>query len=322
MYPAPSVIVFTVASGAGYGLLFLLATLALSGVMPGGLGFGLASFALALLLITGGLVSSTLHLGHPERAWRALSQWRSSWLSREGVAAVLTYAAAALFALGWIVEPGIAGRSWRAEGISALGALGTLILAPLTVLSTAMIYASLKPIHAWCNGWVVPGYLANGLASGGVLLLALARLFGAGEAFHVALALAALVAAFWIKRSHWAFCDRTRSRSTAASATGLGPVGRVRLLDAPHTETNYLLREMGFVVARKHAAKLRTCALALGYGAPTACAILSLAMAGVGGTLVSTVGALSALGGMLVERWLFFAEARHTATLYYGSSNA
>ncbi len=46
---------------------------------------------LALVLIGGGLLSSTLHLGNPQRAWRALSQWRSSWLSREGVMAMLTF---------------------------------------------------------------------------------------------------------------------------------------------------------------------------------------------------------------------------------------
>jgi DMSO reductase anchor subunit len=33
--------------------------------------------ALAVGLVSVGLLSSTLHLGHPERAWRALSQWRS-----------------------------------------------------------------------------------------------------------------------------------------------------------------------------------------------------------------------------------------------------
>ena len=35
------------------------------------------ALALALLLITAGLLSSLKHLGRPERAWRALSQWRS-----------------------------------------------------------------------------------------------------------------------------------------------------------------------------------------------------------------------------------------------------
>ena len=69
--------------------------------------------ALALGLVTAGLLSSTMHLGRPERAWRAFSQWRTSWLSREGVASVVTFIPATLFAVGWIVFA-------RTEGIKPL----------------------------------------------------------------------------------------------------------------------------------------------------------------------------------------------------------
>ncbi len=34
------------------------------------------------------------------------------------------------------------------------------------------------------------------------------------------------------------------------------------------------------------------------------------------------LAALCALGGVLVERWRFFAEARHTGTLFYGAATA
>ena len=88
MNPAPSIIFFTVASGAGYGLLFWMGLLRPLGLVPGSVGFAVAAIGLSLVLIMLGLLSSTAHLGRPERAWRALSQWRSSWLSREGVAAV------------------------------------------------------------------------------------------------------------------------------------------------------------------------------------------------------------------------------------------
>ena len=91
MHPAYSVILFTTASGAGYGLLALLGLVGFNHGPASSLIFGLTAMVIALGLITIGLLSSTFHLGHPERAWRAFSQWRSSWLSREGVAAVLTY---------------------------------------------------------------------------------------------------------------------------------------------------------------------------------------------------------------------------------------
>ncbi|MGH6680808.1 MAG: dimethyl sulfoxide reductase anchor subunit family protein, partial [Bradyrhizobium sp.] len=142
MHPAYSVIFFTTATGAGYGLIALLGLLAAFGLVQPDLWFGLSSFGLAVCLIAAGLLSSTGHLGHPERAWRAFSQWRSSWLSREGVAAVLTFVPIGLLVLGWVVL----GRSggW----VAAVGIL-TAVCAAITVSSTAMIYASLKPIAQW-----------------------------------------------------------------------------------------------------------------------------------------------------------------------------
>src|SRR6266404_7452727 len=103
MTPAISVIFFTVSSGAGYGLLILLGIFASFGALPADRWFGFTAFALALTAITAGLLASTLHLGHPERAWRAFSQWRSSWLSREGVASLSTFPPAMVFAALWWV---------------------------------------------------------------------------------------------------------------------------------------------------------------------------------------------------------------------------
>jgi DMSO reductase anchor subunit len=34
------------------------------------------------------------------------------------------------------------------------------------------------------------------------------------------------------------------------------------------------------------------------------------------------LSAISVILGVLIERWLFFAEAKHTVTLYYGQSRA
>ena len=102
MHPAYSVIVFTTASGAGLGLLAWLALLGLLDLVATERWLGFTGLALAFVLITGGLLSSTSHLGRPERAWRAFSQWRTSWLSREGVAAVATYVPAGVLGIGWV----------------------------------------------------------------------------------------------------------------------------------------------------------------------------------------------------------------------------
>jgi DMSO reductase anchor subunit len=307
VHPAFSVIFFTTASGAGYGLLALLGLLAPWGVLPDSSLFGVVSSGLALGLVSAGLLASTGHLGRPERAWRALSQWRTSWLSREGVVSLATYVPAGLFALLWV----FGGR------LSPVLGLLTAIGAVATVICTAMIYRSLKPIQRWCNGWVVPNYVALSAMTGALWLAALAALFGALPAWLVWLSLTLILVGALLKLGYWRFIDRTRSASTAETATGLGRFGKVRLLDPPHTEENYLLQEMGYRIARKHASRLRLIAATLGFALPLVLMLGALALPDA-----AMAAAVLASLGILVERWLFFAEAKHTVTLYYGAATA
>ncbi len=315
MHPASSVILFTTSAGVGYGLLFLLGVLVPAGLMPAERWLGLAAMGLSLGTVTLGLLASTFHLGHPERAWRALSQWRSSWLSREGVLALLTFVPASIFAAGWVFFE-------TAEGVWAIAGLCAALGAVLTVASTGMIYASLKTIRQWHNPLVVPIYLAFSLTTGALWLAALLHFFGPGAPWADVFASASVMATWTLKVAYWRSMDGTGSASTPESATGLGALGTVRLLDPPHTQDNYLLREMGFRVARKHAEKLRRTALVVGFGATL---LLSVVAVFATGWLAASAALLAALTGSLgtvLERWLFFAEARHTVMLYYGARAA
>jgi sulfite dehydrogenase (quinone) subunit SoeC len=311
LHPAPSIILFTTASGAGYGLLLVLALGLLDGVVPPERALGTLGLGLAVALITGGLFASTLHLGHPERAWRAVSQWRSSWLSREGVAALLTYLPVLVLVLGWMVlgETG---------GIFALAAFLAAVGAVVTVWCTGMIYASLPPVREWRQPLVPWIYLAFALMGGAVLAHALLAAFGAQRLWAGVLAIVAAALAFGLKLAYWLAIDRAKGGPTVESATGLGGLGRVRQLDPPHTQTNYLLTEMAFRVARKHTRRLRALALVLGLGGGIGLTALALALPGLPAALVALLAALAVLAATAVERWLFFAEATHTVTLYYG----
>ena len=102
MHPALSIVFFTTASGAGFGLLLLLGLSAPLGWLPDSGWFAFVALATAAVLAVGGLGSSVFHLGRPERSWRAFSQWRSSWLSREGVFAALTFLPTIIFGIGWV----------------------------------------------------------------------------------------------------------------------------------------------------------------------------------------------------------------------------
>ena len=315
MHPALSIIFFTTAAGAGYGLLLLVGLAGPLGLLPATRWLGFVLMGLSLGLIAGGLLSSTFHLGHPERAWRALSQWRSSWLSREGVLALATFLPAGLYAIGWVFLQSVTGL-WALFGLlAAAGAVAT-------VYATAMIYASLKTIRQWHHPLTLPVYLLLGLTSGALFLNAVVYLFDVDYLWNDLLVILLLPVAWGLKVRYWRRIDSEPSVSTPESATGLGDWGKVRLLDPPHTEENYLMREMGFQVARKHSMKLRRQALIFGLTLPFVLAIIALLTSGWLAIVAAVLAAASGALGVVIERWLFFAEAKHTVMLYYGRDTA
>jgi DMSO reductase anchor subunit len=308
MHPAFSVIVFTTATGAGYGLLAMLGALAVIGRLPADARFGLATLAIALVLITGGLLSSTLHLGRPERAWRAFSQWRSSWLSREGIASVVTYVPAGVFGIAWVVLQ-------RTDGIVVWAGAASVVCAVATLVTTGMIYASLKPIPQWHSVYTVPGYIIYALMSGVVLLHAILRVWGQ-PVTAVAWAALALTAIGWgWKIATWRHNDALAEPVSTNSATGLAG-GNIHSVEWPHTEANFVMKEMGYRIARKHAVKLRLFVHALAFAIPLA--FTALALGAVAAPVAATLAVVAQAIGLLVERLLFFAEARHVVGLYYG----
>lgn len=321
MHPAFSVLFFTTLSGAGYGLLAW--TMLLLGFDRGGALLGVAPvlflglIGTATALFTAGLLSSLGHLGQPQRAWRALSQWRSSWLSREGVLAVLVYLPVGL--LAWWLSAPLRGESTGAglDDGARWVILAAAMLALATVACTAMIYASLKPVPAWRHPLVLPVYLVFALLTGLLLMLLGQRLSG-GLAIAPLLAVAGGLALGLavMKLVYWRGIDRAPLPVSRASALGL-PAGRVAtVFERPHTEANYLTTEMGFVLARKHSRKLRIFALLLFVAVPVLACLLAWAVPAVA-TPALALAVLSSLLGALVERWLFFAEAKHLVTLYY-----
>lgn len=304
MHPAYSVIFFTVSSGAGLGLIALMGLGALRiDEMP--TAFLLTAFGLGFALSVGGLLSSTFHLGRPERAWRAFSQWRTSWLSREGVLAVVALVVAAIFAGLWL----FLGLS------SAFLGVVTAVLALLTVWATGMIYAQIKAVDLWYR-WLTPVcYLLFSIAGGVTLFLFVHALYTGKAGWELSsVAMVALLVA-WAVKIYWWIGGERAPTSTPETATGLGHLGKVRLLERPHTGSNYLLREMGFQIARKHARKLRLISLGLGGVLPIL--LILLAIPAPYDTLWLGLALVAHLAGMLVERWLFFAEARHAVMAYY-----
>lgn len=289
MHPAPSVIFFTAFSGLGFGLLAWLG----AGLPPVTGWVAFVFYALAFALAVGGLLASVFHLANPKNAVKAFSQWRSSWLSREGVMAVLTLVIMGTYAVlqvffGVIIRP--------------LGLSGTL-LCLTTVFTTSMIYTQLKTVPRWNSPFTPPLFLLYSLAGGALL---------AGQ-IRPAAALLSLLGLVQI--AAWLHGDAKgqTGTSTLETATGLGAIGKTRLLEPPHTGANYLLNEMAYSVGRKHALKLRIIAILL-------CVLIPVLLLTVFAVthMVALVAVVSHVLGLLAARWLFFAEAAHVVRLYYG----
>lgn len=312
MHPAYSVILFTTSSGAGYGLLFWVSIALMTSDMSHTHWSFFFTLAMALALITLGLLASTFHLGHPERAWRALSQWRSSWLSREGVTAVATYLPAGLLGLLSLLK--------MTTGAEPFLALLCALSAVATVWCTGMIYASLRTVKEWNLTLVPVVYLALGAASGGLLMGLMTSIFGSQNRWQGTATLLALGVALVLKLVYYRHIDSDDGKYSAAQALGMGTKG-IRQIDAPHTRPNYVMREMGYDVARRHALRLRRLGLLCLLVVPLILIALGMVV-GLPMLLPYLVAVIIAAIGLVLERWLFFAEATHVAMLYYGAPRA
>jgi len=292
MHPARSLILFTTLSGLGFGLMLYLGL-----GLPAVTGWQAFAFYLVAFALAGaGLASSALHLGHPERALKAFTQWRSSWLSREAWLAAATLAVNGVFAFAAVVF---------GVRLGVLGALGAA-LALATVFSTSMIYAQLKTVPRWHQPLTPAVFLALSFAGGALL---------AGQ-FRSAAIL--LLAAAVVQLAAWRLGDARliESGTTLGTATGLGDLGKVRSFEPPHTGGNYLTHEMIFVLGRKHATKLRAIGFALAFVLPVLALLPPLPL------IFAVLAVLSHIAGVVVLRWLFFAEAEHVVGVYYGKRTA
>lgn len=316
MHPAFSVIFFTVTSGIGYGLFIILALLGMYGGAEASLSITttLTTGLLALGMITAGLISSSFHLANPKNAWRAFSRFRTSWLSREAWFAVFFYGPAVLYLL--LLWMGAADDgSTEQTALTRLLGWAAIFLGLITVFSTGMIYACLKTIRQWNTSLVPANYIALGLAGGAVIMIAVLVGFGLNTTDLLPHALGMLGIALLLKLMYFAWIGKPAGPSinTATSFTR----ATVRLLDVGHTAGTFLTEEFGYEVAVVKLLWLRIFSVIFAFVVPlillTQMTMSDLPLA------VAIIAPISMYLGLVMERWLFFAEARHVVNLYHGA---
>jgi DMSO reductase anchor subunit len=309
MHPAFSVIFFTVASGAGFGLISLLF---IADAFKLGGGFSPEQLVIggliAMGLIAFGLLSSTFHLANPKNAWRAVARFRTSWLSREGVFAIAFMPLALIYLASiWFDAP-----LWLRETFGFL----TAVMAWITVFSTGMIYACLKTIRQWNTPLVPANYLALGYASGSLLLLLGAVYAGLDTTPYIAMSALIVSIAAVLKAIYYFWIRSPGLTPTINTATGLTRA-KVKLLDTGHTHGTFLTQEFGFQIARQKAGLLKLLVFVVGFALPGL--MLVWVFNQQDGQIAAVVAVLAGMVGAAVERWLFFAEARHVVNLYHGA---
>ena len=324
MQPAFSVILLTTLIGAGQGLfLALVAAQSAASFQLLSIGDGRALYGqgsvLALLLLGGGLVASFFHLGRPERAWRAMAQWRTSWLSREVIvlpafmAAVFAFGAAHLAGTGAGVTPF---ASFGLDLTLLIGA-GGAVLALALFICTGMIYACLPFLREWHTPLTVVNYIALGSASGFTLAGALAawtspeltRFFAAWALAITAVGLAGRSATL-VRNS------RLRPHSTLQTAIGIKHP-RIAQKAQGFTGSSFNTREFRHGATARRVRSVKWLFLAGAFALPMG--LLAAHLAGAGPQVLPLAFAVQYLG-LLAERWFFFAQANHPQNLYYQSA--
>jgi sulfite dehydrogenase (quinone) subunit SoeC len=310
MHAAPSVLIFTVTAGLGQGVFVWLALASMGWGMPSG-----AEPWSAAVLATGGLISLTLlaigllasffHLGHPERAWRAMAMWRTSWLSREVIVLPVTMAVIS----AWTVAHWLGWHTTHSFMVTVVTLLA-IALCLLLWFCTAMIYACLKFLQEWAH-WSTPlNFTLLGLASGVVLMACLAAFGGPNSVrFWSQVAIASTVIATACRLASIWRNTGLHPKSTVQSAIGVKNP-KVRQISQGATGGSYNTREFFHGKSAGFVKTMRVWAL-LG-GAVLPCVLLLAPSLGT--ACMALVVQYTAL---LSERWLFFADAKHPQNLYY-----
>ena len=312
MRPAFSVVFLTTLSGAGQGLLLALFGVELlahlhpewAPLQAVPRQFYICGAGLAVVLGALGLLASVFHLGHPERAWRAIAMWRTSWLSRECLALPLFLGTTFLYGLAhWMSSP------WSL----AIGAIATIASLGLFAC-TAMIYACLRFLQEWATPLTLVNFVLLGCASGFTIATACAAWLTPDIVPALGLAACVLIVAGCVSRvATLARNDRLHPRSTLQSATGI-QASKVRQISRGFTASAFNLREFFHGQSDTTMQWVKWGFIVAAFLVPLA--LVAQALHSLSATLLLAACVIQ-YAGLVAERWFFFAQARHPQNLYY-----
>ncbi len=304
MNPAMSVVIFTTLCGAAQGLVVTLAVLVLGGALDASNATVNSGLVLAGVMLLASLAASFLHLGRPERAWRAVMMWRTSWLSREVIVLPLFTATVGLW--------------WLTQALGYFVPLLPVICVLVSVLlwyCTAMVYMCIRFLQEWAHPLTLINYTLIGLSSGLILSGALLALIGPqGVAVQVAPFALVITIVAWIARALSLRRNRTiRHASTLQSAIGVR-ARDIKQISMGMSAGSFNTREFFHPASRAVLKNIKWGFIVFGFAVPAVLVAWFLVSHDRSAWLIAFP--LQYLG-LLCERWFFFAQARHPQNLYY-----
>ena len=321
MHPAFSVIFLTTLIGVGQGLFLALftgesyATVELLPVQSSG--FYTWGSAIALLFLVAGLIASVFHLGHPERAWRAATRWRTSWLSREVIALPLVMGVVFVYGvihyLGWDLKVIGFDTGIRGDLTLLIGTFGVVATFAL-FLCTGMIYGCIKFIQEWATPLTVVNYSLLGIGSGFMLATAFAT-WQAPELvnFYGGWTIIIIVAGFITRGISLIRNTRIKPKSSMQTAIGIRDQ-RIQQKAMGFMGGSFNTREFFHHASDAFMRNMKWVFLLVAFVLPVL--MLSYALSAHDGALILAAFVVQYLG-LIAERWFFFAQANHPQNMYY-----
>jgi DMSO reductase anchor subunit len=325
MNPAFSVIFLTTLIGAGQGLFLALYTgqvYGTFGILGGQLppvDLYVNGTLLVMLLMGLGLFASFFHLGRPERAWRAATMWRTSWLAREVI--VLPAFSGAAFVWGALyyfgIDPVLVSAGTVNLHLSLLVGFIATVLAFLLYLCTGMIYAAVKFIQEWASPLTVVNYLLLGSASGFTLAAALAASQQSNLVmFFVMWAIIITLVGFTTRMYSLRRNARIKRKTTACSAIGIRHP-KITQISQGAMGGSFNTREFFH-----HQSPQVIKAIKLAF--PIAVFVIPVTLLVLGwsndSVMLLSIAFVVQYLGLLLERWFFFAQAWHPQNIYYAAT--
>ena len=292
-------IIFTTLSSAGLGRVIWTVFFAFFEVIPPDRWFAIIIFFFSYFLIIVGAFSVMSNTRNRKVLNSKIYCWKKSWVTRQALCLLGGCITGILFFFGWIAFEKYDDFWLFLGGITSFLFVGALI-------GMAMNFISHRTILAWSNPHTVRIFITMGLWSGIVWLNMFAQVFN----FHtpvigIILILIGILTLIF-KRKYWIFIDTYQQKfSRNINSSEHNHKSQSDLIEY------YVYPDLLKDINRLKIEMLRRRAFLLYFLLPFCAATMPVELAAWVSVSASIIGAFSVFAGVAIERWLFFAEAKH-----------